>query len=410
VASSSRNVAPSPELLRLPAPVLLAGWDAVARARALAAFQRTAGNTAVMRYVSSARPPLAVRPTAGDHRLQRTLNIPEATEGSVSERIKTMEQELAKLKDDLRSELKKGVSGNQNQIKGMRGRHRGLEHEIHVAKHLESLGGIAAPSHISVGASKISGGGGEVDLLATLHGGQQYLVEAKARGVDAPPQQTRKNVELLMEHRGEYGVVWAINESASEVKAFIKYVSKLHTALADVSRQGRFRREHTENEYGLILFEKVYGAEPNRNEQWYVKRYRQNSGVPFAAPGQIAQATLAKFEMSLPLPAQEKLSKYTNEQIELIANKTKALVEERRQKPGQEGFGRTKPEIMVPLVFQAAAKLQLTPDRQDALDPDSLDDHEAAGLISFYRKELDDRGIRFFLIKLDYMPEAVDVA
>jgi hypothetical protein len=94
-------------------------------------------------------------------------------------------------------------------------------------------------------------------LLATLHGGQQYLVEAKARGVDAPPQQTRKNVELLMEHRGEYGLVWAINESASEVKAFIKYVSKRHTALADVSRQGRFRRKHTENEYGLILFEKV---------------------------------------------------------------------------------------------------------------------------------------------------------
>jgi hypothetical protein len=172
------------------------------------------------------------------------------------------------------------VSGNQNQIKGMRGRHRGLEHEIHVAKHLESLGGIAAPSHISVGASKISGGGGEVDLLATLHGGQQYLVEAKARGVDAPPQQTRKNVELLMEHRGEYGLVWAINESASEVKAFIKYVSKRHTALADVSRQGRFRRKHTENEYGLILFEKVYGAEPNRNEQWYVKRYRHVACSP----------------------------------------------------------------------------------------------------------------------------------
>jgi hypothetical protein len=31
-------------------------------------------------------------------------------------------------------------------------------------------------------------------------------------------------------------------------------------------------------------------------------------------------------------------------------------------------------------------------------------------LISFYRKELDDRGIKFFLIQLDYMPEAVDVA
>ena len=448
------TTAPAPRAPEMPTPSLaaLATAGPAARGRALGQIQRGAGNAAVARLLGGA-----------PRSLQRFVKFPAAEEKTVGERIETMHRELLGMhadrkriclayldlksrNEDEHSNLLEGwvielglrskpteaspaaatavmpsppaetgrqtLSGEEsaaeleNKLDGLNVGITGLEHEIFVATFLDQRGALKGPEHLSVGASKIYGGGGEIDAMATI-GEQKYLVEAKAAGVTVPPSQTKKNVALILEHRGEYGMAWAIDSPHAHAKEFIKYVSKIHQALRDVGVPGL--STHNEGKT-LAHFRDTY-KDGDPDEAWYIKRALQAAS---SSPGKNETAVEkegkaekeAKIDPERLAPLEIKGLDKMVPLMEMLAHVPALDIPELARKVNEQdlpGKARTQGRKIQVLRDLLAEREKIRPLGADEIptDPSRLSPQQADTLVTFYRNELDQHGIKFFLLQLN---------